>query len=117
MTEIACFSASVNSKEKRWLVFNIFAALAEFERDLIRERTQAGLRAARARGRKGGRPRRLSEQAKATALAAETLHKAGGLSVQTICDQLHISKPTLYVYLRHREVRIGSRYVIELNQL
>ena len=42
------------------LVFNIFASLAEFERDLIRERTQAGLKAARARGRKGGRPRCLS---------------------------------------------------------
>lgn len=41
------------------LVFNIFAALAQFERDLIRERTNAGLQAARARGRKGGRPRKL----------------------------------------------------------
>src|SRR6266480_7676913 len=42
------------------LIFHIFGALAEFERDLIRERTQAGLAAARARGRRGGRPKRLS---------------------------------------------------------
>ena len=57
------------------LIFNIFASLAEFERDLIRERTQAGLVAARSRGRMGGRPSGLSKQAKATAMAAETLYK------------------------------------------
>ncbi len=89
------------------LIFNIFASLAEFERDLIRERTQAGLQAARARGRKGGRPRGLSKQAQATAMAAETLYREGNLSVQEICDQLNISKPTLYSYLRHRGVKIG----------
>jgi DNA invertase Pin-like site-specific DNA recombinase len=94
------------------LVFNIFASLAEFERDLIRERTQAGLQAARARGRKGGRPRGLSKQAKATAMAAETLYCEGELSVQEICDQLNISKPTLYSYLRHRGVKIGARQAI-----
>ena len=43
-------------------MFHVFAALAEFERNVIRERTQAGLKAARARGRKGGRPRKLDEQ-------------------------------------------------------
>lgn len=91
------------------LIFNIFASLAEFERDLIRERTQAGLVAARARGRKGGRPKGLSKQAKATAMAAETLYREGQLSVQAICDQLGISKPTLYAYLRHRGVEIGTR--------
>jgi len=91
------------------LVFNIFASLAEFERDLIRERTQAGLEAARARGRKGGRPRGLSKQAKATAMAAETLYREGELSVQEICHQLNISKPTLYSYLRHRGVKIGTQ--------
>ena len=91
------------------LVFNIFASLAEFERDLIRERTQAGLKAARARGRKGGRPRGLSKKADATAMAAETLYREGKLSVQEICDQLGISKPTLYAYLRHRGVKLGTR--------
>lgn len=91
------------------LVFNIFASLAEFERDLIRERTQAGLEAARARGRTGGRPRGLSKEAKQKAMAAETLYREGQLSVQEICDQLGISKPTLYSYLQHRNVKIGSR--------
>ena len=91
------------------LIFNIFASLAEFERDLIRERTQAGLEAARARGRTGGRPRGLSKQAEATAMAAETLYREGRLSTQEICDQLGISKPTLYAYLKHRDVKIGSR--------
>lgn len=90
------------------LVFNIFASLAEFERDLIRERTQAGLDAARARGRTGGRPSGLSEQAKTTAMAAETLYKEGEMSIREICNQLHISKPTLYSYLRHRGVHVGK---------
>ena len=91
------------------LIFNIFASLAEFERDLVRERTQAGLKAARARGRTGGRPRGLSKQAEATAMAAETLYREGRLSTQEICDQLGISKPTLYAYLKHRDVKIGSQ--------
>jgi DNA invertase Pin-like site-specific DNA recombinase len=52
--------------------FNLFASLAEFERDLIRERTQAGLSAARARGRNGGRPKGITPQAEETAMAAET---------------------------------------------
>ena len=90
------------------LVFHMFGALAEFERDLIRERTQAGLTAARARGRFGGRPRGLSRQAEATALAAETLYREGQLSVQQIAEKLHIAKSTLYVYLRHRGVAIGA---------
>lgn len=89
------------------LVFNIFASLAEFERDLIRERTQAGLKAARSRGRKGGRPKGLSKEARATAMAAETLYREGTLTVQEICDQLDISKPTLYKYLAYRGVEIG----------
>lgn len=91
------------------LVFNIFASLAEFEQELIRERTQAGLKAARARGRKGGRPKGLSKEAKQKAMAAETLYREGELSVQEICDQLGITKPTLYAYLRHRGVDIGVR--------
>jgi len=91
------------------LVFNIFASLAEFERELIRERTQAGLKAARARGRKGGRPKGLSKEAKQKAMAAETLYREGELSVQAICDQLGITKPTLYAYLRHRGVKTGAR--------
>jgi DNA invertase Pin-like site-specific DNA recombinase len=89
------------------LVFHMFGALAEFERELIRERTQAGLVAARARGRLGGRPRGLSTQAEVTALAAETLYREGQLSVRQIATQLNIAKSTLYVYLRYRGVPIG----------
>lgn len=89
------------------LTFNLFASLAEFERDLIRERTRAGLNAARARGRFGGRPKGLTKQAEATAVAAETLYREGVLSVKQIADKLSISKSTLYSYLRHRGVEIG----------
>ena len=90
------------------LVFNIFASLAEFERDLIIERTQAGLAAARARGRTGGRPKGLSEASEKKAIAAEALYVKGDLSVNEIADNLSISKVTLYRYLRHRGVVIGG---------
>jgi DNA invertase Pin-like site-specific DNA recombinase len=90
------------------LIFNIFASLAEFERDLIRERTNAGLQAARARGRMGGRPKGLSAAAQKKAIAAEALYKEGTLSVNEIARNLDISKATLYGYLRHRGVKIGA---------
>jgi DNA invertase Pin-like site-specific DNA recombinase len=89
------------------LVFNLFASLAEFEREVIRERTQAGLTAARARGRVGGRPRGLSSKAEATAMAAATLYREQRLSVSAIAGQLRVSKSTLYSYLRNRGVEIG----------
>jgi DNA invertase Pin-like site-specific DNA recombinase len=90
------------------LTFNLFASLAEFERDIIRERTQAGLSAARARGRHGGRPVGLSKQAASVACAAETLYLERKLSVRQIAQQLNISKTTLYAYLRSRGVSIGD---------
>src|SRR5438309_378467 len=65
------------------LVFHVFAALAEFERDIIRERTVAGLAAARARGRKGGRPRKLSDRQIDMALA---LRQNPQTSVKDICQ-------------------------------
>lgn len=86
------------------LIFNIFASLADFERELIIERTQAGLKSARARGRKGGRPKGLSASAKTKALAAETLYKEGKLTVNEMARNLNISKTTLYSYLRYRGV-------------
>jgi DNA invertase Pin-like site-specific DNA recombinase len=78
------------------LIFHIFGALAEFERNLIRERTQAGLIAARARGRQGGRPKALSQdkQALAVRLYDEKKH-----TVNQICELMGISKPTLYKYI------------------
>lgn len=81
------------------LVFQIFGALAEFERNLIRERTQAGLEAARARGRKGGRPRILD--GKKIELAYQ-LYDAKKHTIKEICQILGISKPTIYSYLGQR---------------
>lgn len=90
------------------LVFNIFASLAEFEREIIRERTMAGLAAARARGRVGGRRKGLSLAAQKTALAAETLYKEQKFTVKEMCERLSISRATFYAYLRYRGVEIGS---------
>ena len=90
------------------LVFNLFASLAEFERELIRERTQAGLTAARERGRVGGRPKGMPAHAESTAMAAETLYRERRLSVNDIAKRLSIAKSTLYSYLRQRGVEIGK---------
>jgi len=91
------------------LIFNIFASLAEFEKDLIRERTQSGLEAARARGRKGGRSRGLSKEAEKTAMLAQILYNERKLGVNDLAKELSISKMTLYKYLRHRGVAINSK--------
>ena len=88
--------------------FHIFAALAEFERDIISERTKAGLAAARARGRKGGLPKGLSKKAQHTAIIAEKLYQKRELAVKEICEQLSISRGTFYNYLRYRGVNIGA---------
>ena len=78
------------------LVFHIFGALGQFERDLIRERTQAGLQAAAARGRKGGRPKVITDEklAKAKALMAQ------GLTVRETATRLKLGKSSLYNALR-----------------
>jgi len=81
------------------LVFTLFAALAEFEREVIRERTKAGLTAARARGRQGGRPKGLSKEAKAKAQAAKTLYAQKDKTAEEIAGILGISRATLYRYL------------------
>jgi DNA invertase Pin-like site-specific DNA recombinase len=81
------------------LIFHIFGALAEFEREIIRERTNAGLQAARARGRLGGRPKTQSLDPKKMALAKQ-LHDDHSRSVQEICEMLQIGRSTLYRYLK-----------------
>jgi DNA invertase Pin-like site-specific DNA recombinase len=78
------------------LVFHVFGALAEFERDLIRERTHAGLAAARARGRRFGRPKALSPR-KIEQLRTLTGDKRN--TVAEICHTLGISRATYYRYL------------------
>jgi len=77
------------------LIFHIFASLAEFERDIIRERTEAGLSAARARGRKGGRPKGVDEKKMKAALS---LKKDPERSVKEICEIVGISRNTYYKY-------------------
>src|SRR5438132_1254238 len=79
------------------LIFHVFGALAEFERDLIRERTNAGLAAARARGRLGGRPKALGT-ARQLALAT-TLFADKKRSIPEICKTLGVSRSTLYRYM------------------
>lgn len=88
------------------LITNIFASIAEFERELIAERTKSGLASARARGRIGGRPEGLSKEAENKAAAAEVLYKDGKLSISEICAQLSIARSTLYKYLRIRGVNV-----------
>lgn len=77
------------------LIFHVFGALAEFERELIRERTNAGLKAARARGRQGGRPAKLSAKQIEQAIA---MMRDPAISIDSICQTLNISRPTLYRY-------------------
>lgn len=76
------------------LIFHVFGALAEFERDLIRERTQAGLAAARSRGRVGGRPKKLADPKQLE--LARSLYASGQTDIETICRTLGISRATLY---------------------
>lgn len=78
------------------LQFHVFSALAEFERELIRERTMAGLRAARARGRLGGRPRAMT--ADKIKLAAKLMVDPE-LPIPEICSMLNVSRATLYRYV------------------
>ena len=85
------------------LVFHVLGALAEFGRDLTRERTHAGLAAARARGRIGGWPKALTDP-KQVALA-QALYDGGQTDVDTICHTLGISRATLYRYIERPEGR------------
>ena len=89
------------------LIFNIFASLAEFERSIIRERTKAGLDAARARGRTGGRKRAVTAEDIQT---AEILLRDGALTVEQVAKRVGCSLATLYRYLP------GGRGSIELGE-
>lgn len=89
-------------------IFHMIAALAELERSIIIERVHAGLKAARARGRLGGRPKGLQKTSEEKAQVAEILYTSQNVSISSIIKQLKISKPTLYAYLRHRGVSIGA---------
>ena len=82
------------------LVFHIFAALAEFERNLIRERTNAGLVAARARGRLGGRKKSLNAKERKRIVE---MYQRKNQTVKQICAMTNITKPTLYAYIREEQ--------------
>lgn len=79
--------------------FNVFASLAEFEREIIRERTKAGLDSAKARGKKGGRPAGLSRAATEKARSARILFDSGTKTVEEIASILGIGRATCYRYL------------------
>ena len=81
--------------------------MAEFERNLVRERTQAGLSSARASGRHGGRPKALDEQKVAL---ARRLYDEKKHTVKEICKLLGVTKPCLYAYLnnRHKQSELTS---------
>jgi len=92
------------------LVFGIFAALAEFERELIRERTIAGLKAARARGKKGGRKFQLT---KGQVRLAQVSMKSRDTSVNDLCKELGVSRQTLYRYVGPEgELREYGKFVL-----
>ena len=93
------------------LVFGIFAALADFERELIRERTVAGLKAARARGRRGGRKFALS---KAQVRLAQAAMASRDTSVAELCRELDVGRVMLYRYVDPSgELRDNGRRVLE----
>jgi len=79
------------------LVFHVFGALAEFERELIRERTNAGLASARSRGRLGGRPKVMTDK---QIRIAKTMLADPKTTIKEVCETLQISKTTLYRYLK-----------------
>jgi DNA invertase Pin-like site-specific DNA recombinase len=82
------------------LIFHVFSALAHFERRLISERTKAGLMAARARGRLGGRPKLDPNDPRIT--TARSLHRDHTLTIAEICSTLRCSKSTLYRWLNRK---------------
>ena len=88
------------------LIFHIFGALAEFEHNLIKERTSAGLAAARARGRNGGRPLKLDEKKRGLAIK---LYNERERSIKEICQIMGVSKPTLYSYIHKHDKEVAQR--------
>ena len=93
------------------MIFSIFGALAEFERELIRERTKAGIAAARARGRMGGRKFNLT---KAQVRLAEASMKNRDTSVTELCKELGVTRATLYKYISPiGELRDHAKRVLE----
>ena len=87
------------------LIFHVFGALAEFERAVIRERTQAGLAAARSRGKIGGRPRKMTEN---DIRAAKAMLADGDITVGEVAKRLNIAPSTLYKHLPAARTNSGA---------
>ncbi|ETO92006.1 recombinase family protein [Legionella oakridgensis] len=93
------------------LVFGIFAALAEFEREMIKERTIAGMQAARARGRKGGRPYKMTAAKLRLAMAAMGNAET---KIGSLCEELGITKQTLYRHVSPKgELRDDGKKLLD----
>lgn len=88
------------------LIFHIFGALAEFERSIIRERTRAGLDAARARGRRGGRPPKLTDK---DLTAARAMLGEASITVEEVAKRLGVSPATLYRHLPAARARAAEK--------
>lgn len=94
------------------LIFGIFAALAEFEREMIRERTLAGLASARARGRKGGRPHKMTAAKLRLAMAAMGQKET---KISSLCEELSITKQTLYRHVSPKgELREDGKKLLNI---
>ena len=92
------------------LQFGIFAALAEYEREIIVQRTKAGLEAAKKRGKVGGRKPGLNKEAKKKAASAKKLYLTGDYTADEICTMTGIgSKATLYKYLEYLKVELNRK--------
>jgi DNA invertase Pin-like site-specific DNA recombinase len=83
-------------------IINIFAALAQLERDIIIERTKAGMASAKARGKIFGAPKGITKKNQQKAIICEQYFKEGKLTVKEICELVEISRATYYKYLRYR---------------
>ena len=105
--EFVSLSDNINTTTAQGrFVFNLFASFAEFERELISERTKAGLAEALKNGRKGGRPPGLSPTAKKTAWALYHMNEKGKYSVSEIMKTLNLNKATYYRYLKWAEKEV-----------
>lgn len=92
------------------MLYGIMSIMSEFEVDLIRGRTMEGIRAAAARGRRGGRPKGLTDKAKRTAKLAAQLYDDPSWSIRQICEHLDIAPSTFYKYLAHEGKKVGRKY-------
>ena len=91
------------------LIFHVFGALAQFERDLIRERTKAGLTAARARGKQGGRPKALARIDPKKLETARRMAQDPATPISQICEFLGVSRWTVYRYLPRPQASVAEQ--------